>query len=178
VIRAYLAGPDVFFADAAAIAAAKIALCARNGLAGVHPFTPATVAAAKLPGAKAWREIYRLDIEMLRACDIVIANLTPFRGVSADAGTAVEIGIAAGLGMKIFAYTNDGRDLATRIRDFCARTPEPDGTLVEDFGLADNLMIPGAIAQSGGAVLAPPAGVRLPDTDLAVFERAVLAAAS
>jgi len=29
---------------------------------------------------------------MMEACDCIVANLTPFRGASADAGTPVELG--------------------------------------------------------------------------------------
>ena len=89
-LKAYLAGPDVFLPEAAAHAAAKIALCAAYGLTGVAPFNPDLD--MNQPAALLWRRIYEDDLRMMRACDIIIANLTPFRGASADAGTLVELG--------------------------------------------------------------------------------------
>ena len=41
------------------------------------------------------------------AADAIIANLTPFRGPSADAGTVYELGYMAGRGKLCLAYSND-----------------------------------------------------------------------
>jgi nucleoside 2-deoxyribosyltransferase len=53
---------------------------------------------ADLSEAEAWRTIFRKDLAMMEECDIIIANLTPFRGPSADAGTLVEVGWFLGRG--------------------------------------------------------------------------------
>jgi hypothetical protein len=46
---------------------------------------------------------------IMRTCDAVILNLTPFRGPSADVGSAYEMGFMRALGRPIFAYSNDDR---------------------------------------------------------------------
>ena len=47
----------------------------------------------------------------MRSCDAAVANLTPFRGVSADAGTAFEVGFMRALGRPVLGYTNTPLDL-------------------------------------------------------------------
>src|SRR3954463_12547306 len=102
-MRIYLAGPEVFLADSAAIAAAKRAVCAAHGLHGVFP-TDQPVPEAE--AAPAWQRLYRgLEAEM-RNCDAIIANLTPFRGPSADPGTVYELGFMRALGRPAFGYSN------------------------------------------------------------------------
>jgi nucleoside 2-deoxyribosyltransferase len=165
-MKAYLAGPDVFLPDAAAQAAAKIALCAAYGLTGIAPFNPNLD--LSLPPALLWRRIYGDDLRMMRDCDIIIANLTPFRGASADAGTRVELGWFLGTGKPCWGYSNSAEAFASRSQAHRAAVPDPlPGIAVEDFGLADNLMIEGALP--GGLVL-PPDGVSRPFDGLEVFE--------
>ena len=41
----------------------------------------------------------------MRSCDLLIANLTPFRGVSMDSGTAFEVGFMRALGRPVLGYT-------------------------------------------------------------------------
>lgn len=164
--HAYLAGPDVFLPNAAAHAAAKIALCAAYGLTGIAPYNPnldVTLAPDKL-----WRQIYEDDLRMMRDCDIIIANLTPFRGASADAGTLVELGWFLGKGKQAYGYSNSAADFAARSRAQMTSAPDPlAGIAVEDFELADNLMIEGALPD--GLVL-PPDGISRPFKSLDVFE--------
>ena len=173
-MRVYLAGPEVFLAEAASIAAAKKAICARFGLDGVfptdlHPDTPAE--------PEAHWAIYAQNEAHLRGCDALIANLTPFRGPSADAGTAYELGFMRALGRPVFGYAYVAGDFAQRtlvalgprIRRRADGTWEDEeGMALEEFGLIDNLMLDGGIRASGGVFLTgPPA----PWADLALFER-------
>ncbi len=154
---AYLAGPDVFLPDAAAHARRKLAICARYGIEGRSPLNEDADALAVMSGEEAWRLIYRKDIAMMEACDIVIANLTPFRGASADSGTLVEIGWFLGRGRPIFGYSNVATPFAERSRRQMAAAPDPmEGLAVERFGLADNLMIPGAVLDGSGGSLTLP----------------------
>ena len=164
--RAYLAGPDVFLPNAATQAQAKIALCAAYGLEGIAPFNPELD--LSLPPDQLWRRIFADDVQMMRDCDIIIANLTPFRGASADAGTLVELGWFLGAGRPAYGYSNNAEAFAARAHAHMALVPDPlPGIEVEDFGLADNLMIEGALA--GGIVL-PPDGTSRPFDSLDVFE--------
>ena len=119
----------------------------------------------------------------IRSCQALIANLTPFRGPSADVGTVYEVGFARALGLKLFGY-------ATTTELFLPRTLEApgvaaearpdgsyrdgDGLLVEQFGLFDNLMIEGGIDSSGGVLITGDADRW---GDLALFERCVQTAA-
>jgi nucleoside 2-deoxyribosyltransferase len=155
----------VFLPNAAAQAAAKIALCAACGLTGIAPFNPDLD--LSLPAALLWRRIYEDDVRMMRDCDIIIANLTPFRGASADAGTLVELGWFLGAGKPAYGYSNSAETFVTRSQAQRAIVPDPlPGIAVEDFGLADNLMIEGALP---GGLVRPPDGISRPFDSLEVF---------
>jgi nucleoside 2-deoxyribosyltransferase len=83
---AYLAGPDVFLPNAVAHAATKVGICRRLGLRGLPPLNEeAETAATELQAT------YEKDVAMMEKSDIIIANLTPFAGASADAGTLIEV---------------------------------------------------------------------------------------
>jgi nucleoside 2-deoxyribosyltransferase len=181
--RVYLAGPDVFFPEPEAWFARKKAICVRYGLEGVSPLDEFPAPPAAWESLPFWRMISVRNESHIRSCHLLIANLTPFRGCSADVGTVYEIGFARALGLPVFGY-------ATTSEPFLARTLaalgaaarwEPDGSwrdadglLVEQFGLFDNLMIEGGIAASGGALFAGDADRW---SDLSLFERCVRAAA-
>lgn len=176
---AYLAGPDVFLPHARAHARAKVAICARYGITGLPPLNEDLEALAALPDERAWREIFRKDVEMMERSDLAIVNLTPFRGASADAGTLVELGWFLGRGRPAFGYTNTATPFAERSRRHVAAVPDPmPGLAVEGFGLPDNLMIPGALLQAGGHPVVTPQDGRSRAFDaLDVFERCVASAA-
>lgn len=169
MIRAYLAGPDVFLPDADAHAARKIAICATHGIEGLAPLNE---------GLTDWQAIFDKDVAMMEASDIIIANLTPFRGPSADAGTLVELGWFLGRGRPIFAYSNAHQDFSARSRAQVEAVPDPfEGIGVEGFGLPDNLMIPGAVLSGGFGIVLPEPGLTPGFADLATFERCVAQAA-
>src|SRR5450432_405032 len=111
---AYLAGPDVFLPNAIAHAATKVEICRRSGLRGLPPLNEdaGTVAA----GLEAWQAIYQKDLAMMERSDLIIANLTPFAGASADAGTLIEVGWFLGKGKPIFGYSNTSESFESRVR--------------------------------------------------------------
>lgn len=165
---AYLAGPDVFLPDAAEICRRKAAICARHGIEARTPLDQAVDPSA--PDAAA--RIYAQNRALMLASDMMIANLTPFRGPSADDGTAFELGFFDALGRPAFAYSNAADCLAARTHAFLAHAP--DAFAVEDFGLPCNLMLPHAVLARGRlAILTPEDGRDLPMDDLSVFERLV-----
>lgn len=175
-MTAYLAGPDLFLPDAAPHAARRIEIAARHDIAALAPLD--TPNPAPQPGEPLWRAIFRRNVEMMEASDIIIANLTPFRGASADAGTLVELGWFIGQGRPAFGYSNSATGFATRSRAQIAALPDPvAGTAIEDFGLADNLMVVGALAGGLAGLFTPPGGTDLPFNSLLPFERCVAAAA-
>jgi nucleoside 2-deoxyribosyltransferase len=178
MITAYLAGPDIFLPDAPAHAARKIAICARHGIRGLPPLNEDIAHLAELHEAAAGISIFAKDLEMMEAADIIIANLTPFRGASADAGTLVEIGWFLGRGKPIFGYSNTATLFDARSRALVEAWPDPIPSLaVEGFGLPDNLMIPGAVLSGGHPMVLPENGIDRPFDSLEVYERCVEIAA-
>jgi len=174
-MRAYLAGPDVFLPNAPAHAARKAAICAAHGIHALPPLNEDVASLAAMDPVTAWRTIFAKDIAMMAQADLVIANLTPFRGASADAGTLVELGWFAGRGKPIFAYSNQATLFAERSAALLAVVPDPmPGLTVGGFGLPDNLMIPGVVEQGGGVPIFLPER-DLPFDSLDVFERCVAA---
>jgi nucleoside 2-deoxyribosyltransferase len=93
-VNVYLAGPDVFLPDALDIGRRKREICARYGVIGHYPLDNTIDRKA----ADASLRIFKGNQAMMDAADAIIANLTPFRGPSADAGTVYELGYMAGLG--------------------------------------------------------------------------------
>jgi nucleoside 2-deoxyribosyltransferase len=181
--RVYLAGPDVFLPDAVAWMERKKAICAGFRLVGVSPLDDLTDQPADWAALPDWRRIALRNEAHIRSCSAIIANLTPFRGPSADVGTVFEIGFARGLGLKVFGYT-------TMTAAFLDRTLssvgggrqaadgswwDTDGLLIEQFGLFDNLMIEGGITGSGGALVRDDQDRW---NDLTVFERCIQAASA
>jgi nucleoside 2-deoxyribosyltransferase len=181
-MRIYLAGPDVFLPDATTMAAAKKKICVRHGAVGVFPTDPLEDAAADA-AATGFLEISLRNEAHIRGCDGLIANLTPFRGPSADAGTIYELGLMRGLGRPIAGYTNDARDFAARTRDIlgasvrqtAAGWTDGEGLSLEDFGCHDNLMIDGGILAAGGVFVARDLPPTLRWSDLQGFEACVVA---
>ena len=145
----YLAGPDVFLPEAAARGEALKRLCAAHGLDGIFPLDALPGEPpewACLPPAQA---IARRNEAHIRRSRAVIANLTPFRGPSADVGTVYEVGFARALGLPVFGWSTDPRDYLAR----CGASQQDgvwrdgEGLQVECFGLAENLMIACGVAE-------------------------------
>lgn len=179
-MRAYLAGPDVFLPDALGHARRKVDICARHGIEGLPPLNEDVAALQAMGAEEAWATIYRKDIAMMEACSLVIANLTPFRGASADSGTLIEVGWFLGRGLPVFGYSNSATPFDERSRAQVAAVPDPlPGLSVEGFGLPDNLMVQGAAVQGGGhPVVVPGDGRDRPFDSLEMFEACVALAAS
>jgi nucleoside 2-deoxyribosyltransferase len=175
MITAYLAGPDVFQPNAAEHAARKIAICQRYGIRGQPPLNEDIASLAAMTDQQAGIAIFEKDVAMMEAADIIIANLTPFRGTSADSGTLIEIGWFLGRGRPIFGYSNSATLFRERSKAFLAQMPDPmPGITVEHFGLPDNLMIPGAVQADGRPPMVLPADAQdRPFDALDVFERCV-----
>ena len=178
-MKIYLAGPDVFLPDAIDIGRRKVELCARHGLTGLYPLDNAIDPTAE----DASRRIFRGNETMMIEADAIIANLTPFRGPGADAGTVYELGFMAGRGKLCLGYSNDPSSYADRVREFTdvksrdGRLVDASGLTVEDFGLTDNLMMIHALDLYGCRLVTPrqaPADIW---HDLAAFETCVRVAA-
>jgi nucleoside 2-deoxyribosyltransferase len=174
--KIYLAGPDVFLPDAVEFGRRKVDFCARHGMTGLYPLDNKI----NLPTADASLRIFRGNEAMMNEADAVIANLTPFRGPGADAGTVYELGYMAGRGKLCLGYSNDPRLYSERvgevkIRD--GRLTDAQGLTVENFDLADNLMMIHALDLHGCPLVAPRQAVEDIWHDLTSFETCVRLAA-
>jgi nucleoside 2-deoxyribosyltransferase len=152
---AYLAGPEVFLRRAEAIGRAKKEICREFGLVGLFPLDGEIEADGG--GADVARAIYLANVALLQRADLIIANMTPFRGPSMDVGTAFEMGFMAARGKPVFAYTHVGDGYLDRVRASglagTSRAIDRDGLSIEDFGLHDNLMMSCAVDLSGELVI-------------------------
>ena len=139
-MKAYLAGPDVFRPDALEWAAWARAACRRHG---VEALVPLDGEAASAEG------IYLQNVAMIRAADVVLANLNAFRGAEPDSGTAFEVGYAVALGKRVIGYVDERLPSTQRVARWQGaaleaadgRWVDRDGLIVEDFGLPANLML-------------------------------------
>jgi nucleoside 2-deoxyribosyltransferase len=156
-MKIYLAGPDVFLPDAIEMGRRKVAICARHHLLGLYPLDNVVDRDA----ADASLLIYKANETMMDQCDAIIANLTPFRGPGADAGTVYELGYMAARGKFCLGYANDPAPYADRVRRFMTVEPrdgrlvDAEGLTVEDFGHHDNLMMIHALDLHGAALVLP-----------------------
>jgi nucleoside 2-deoxyribosyltransferase len=178
-MKIYLAGPDVFLPDAVDIGRRKVEICARHGMSGLYPLDNTV----DLSTGNASLDIFRGNEAMMDAADAVIANLTPFRGPGADAGTVYELGYMAGRAKLCLGYCNDPSVYADRVRRFGdvnsrdGRLIDAQGLTVEDFGLPDNLMMIHALDIRGCALVMPPHAPADMWHDLTAFETCVRLAA-
>ncbi len=100
-MKIYLAGPDVFLPDAVESAAARRRSAPITGMAGLYPLDNSSRSHGRRRLAHHLQEQRGDDG---RSADAIIANFTPFRGPSADAGTVYELGYMAGRGKLCLAY--------------------------------------------------------------------------
>lgn len=172
VYHVYLAGPEVFLPEPIAAGAARKARIAALSRAADWPFVLAGLYPLDneipdfRPDFDTGMRIYHANIELMDRAYAVVANMVRFRGPSMDAGTAFEMGYMLGLGKPVFAYYDAapfyGREEAPgkyvdRVRAHCPVSEhdprvDADGLTVDDFGMADNLMMIGALESGAGAI--------------------------
>ena len=172
----YLAGPEVFLPNARAVLDQKIALTREAGLV---PVSPGDLAIPETPTRKEkGLAISAIDEQLMDSAEAIIANLTPFRGISADTGTCYELGYMCAQGKLAYGYTNVRADHRVRTERYNGVPAEvaadghlrgPDGLSIEDFDMIDNLMMHGGIERRGGAVVVHDAPETERYTDLTAF---------
>lgn len=177
-MKVYLAGPEVFLPNAREQLDRKIAL---TRAAGLIPVSPGDFVIPPQPTRRQFgHAISEIDEKMMDSADAIIANLTPYHGVSADVGTCYELGYMCAQGKLAYAYTNVAADMKTRtvahydgevFTDANGRLRgRRTGLSVEDVDMIDNLMMQGGIERRGGQVVihdAPPDQLY---TDTTAFE--------
>jgi len=156
-MKLFVAGPEVFLPNGRELFAIKCDLIRAAGFVPSCPYDPGVP--DNLTGTDLAMAISANDERLIRESDIFLANLTPFRGVSADAGTVYELGFMCALERPVHGYSNVAAGFGQRTVDLFkgqvvpkgeGMYDAPDGTLIEEFGMADNLMIDGGILRRGG----------------------------
>ncbi|MEZ8168888.1 nucleoside 2-deoxyribosyltransferase [Vibrio tasmaniensis 1F-187] len=151
--RIYLAGPEVFLSDAVSIGDQKKKICEAYGFEGIFPLDNIIELNEPSPQQNGLK-IGRANEELIKSCDAVIANMTPFRGASCDVGTAYEMGFSKALGKTVLAYTNSTDLFLKRNLEQLPNAQQVDnqsyvdgiGMTLENFGLIDNLMLDNAVS--------------------------------
>jgi nucleoside 2-deoxyribosyltransferase len=177
-LKVYLAGPEVFLANAREQLDRKIAL---TRAAGLVPVSPGDFVVPPQPTKRQFgHAISEIDERMMDGADAIIANLTPYHGIGADTGTCYELGYMCAQGKLAYAYTNVAADHRTRTvahyegrvsADEHGRLRGHDGLAVEDVDMADNLMLQGGVERRGGRLLVHDAAPDAIYTDITAFEQ-------
>jgi nucleoside 2-deoxyribosyltransferase len=160
-IYAYVAGPDLFYPNYQEIKAEKLALCREFGLIGI----PNDEFPGPVPPISSDKYIYEENLKLLDMSDLVLANLSAFRGSEPDAGTVWECVYGFVKGKSVYAYYN----FPTMIRAVEENYPpvtwkdveQPDGSTVstpfdrdnariENWGKMLNLMLTNSIYTING----------------------------
>lgn len=135
--KIYLAGQDVFRNINDKTINNNIKLCYEYGFI---PIDPSCVPESPL-------SIFKKCINEIDTCDIIIANLNPFRGKLVDDGTSFEIGYGYSKKKIIFGYTQ-----------YC-NTPlinqyegDEEFPIVESMGNCVNSMLYGSIINTSGCI--------------------------
>ena len=136
--KVYLAGPDIFLPNPIEHGEKLKKICTKYGLQGLYPLDNQFDLSDLKRGPDKAIKIYQADIELINASDCLVANLSPFRGASADPGTCFELGYAVAQNKPVSIYSNDTREYKNKLKDL--NLLEDDWS-VEDMGLTDNLML-------------------------------------
>ncbi|WPG35285.1 nucleoside 2-deoxyribosyltransferase [Variovorax sp. EBFNA2] len=166
--RVYVAGPDVFRADAAAHLKGLATICEAHQLRAVLPADEHEPAGPQVPPENIARRIYRENMKRLRSAHGLIANLAPFRGPEPDSGTVFEVGAAIMLGLPVVAYGVPSGSYAGRVPsspDAHGILRDAAGAAVEDFGLPLNLML------ACSAVIVPTAAEAIQALAVLLYQR-------
>ncbi|BCH53488.1 nucleoside 2-deoxyribosyltransferase [Agrobacterium vitis] len=176
-LKLYLAGPEVFLADAREVLDAKAEMTRTYGF---EPICPGDISIEPAPTLHEFGlKISAVDEDMMNRADGVIANLTPFRGIAADPGTAFELGYMCAQGKLVAAYTNVIDNHYARTAGFYQgkvtlgpdqRKRGPDGLSLEDFDMIENLMLHGGVERRGGPIFTHQAPADRLYSDLTAFE--------
>ena len=140
--KIYIAGPDVFEKESIEIGEKLLSLCKKYGFEGLYPLD--NIVDFSQEKRKIAQDIYEANVVMIDSADIVIANLSSFRGKEADTGTVWECGYAYAKGKKVYGYMSREGNY---IDQFDSKHQEngmfwdEDERFIEDFNHPINLMV-------------------------------------
>lgn len=159
--KAYLAGTEIFYTDSEETQEKYHALCEKYGIIGFYPADTAPDDEFK-EYEKKENTLHEMEVQMfthdlnhIKRTDIIIANLNDYRGNEPDSGTAVECGIAWGMGHRCFAFIDDARPMKQRFKGVTKVNDEgvlcdKDYYTIEDFDMPLNLMFSDFTVFEGG----------------------------
>ncbi len=179
-----MAGPEVFLPNAREMLDRKIALARSYG------FTPVSPGDLTIPETETRYQhglaISAINESLMSSANLIIANLTPFRGISADVGTVFELGFMCARGCPAFAFSNCAENHFERVSSLHGgdvqlgpdgRHRGPDGLSLENFDMIDNLMLDGSIAARNGTIITRKVAPDQLFLDLTAFEECLNLAA-
>ncbi len=142
--KIYIAGPDVFERQSVEIGKKNVEICKKYGYIGLYPLD--NEVDFNQPKHSIALDIFKANTKMIQECDIVVANLNPFRGKESDSGTVWECGYAYGLGKKVYGYMEKTHDYVDSFTDKEKKEQngvffDNEGRIIEDFEHPLNLMI-------------------------------------
>lgn len=178
--KIYIAGPDVFFENSFQIGETKKELCLKYGFEGIYPLDllPADLFSDKYTTNEQAKIIKNGCVKGIKDCDILIANMTPFRGVSMDVGTANEIGLAHMVDKDIYGYSLNSQSYLEKIKNngniFSSEQHENgetyfdnDKSVIENFNKIDNCMV----TESCSKIFFPETEQ---ETNISLFEKVLI----
>lgn len=154
ILKIYIAGPDVFRSDAISKFEEIKIITNKYNYIGLIPIDNTIDISDNDKFTKSHSKlIFNSNVHLIDKCDIIIANLEPFRGACVDDGTSWEIGYGFALGKKIYGYSPFFDQL---LKDITLKTfdinKQPEYSIIENFGHPVNLMIVDSIEKSGGKI--------------------------
>lgn len=175
----YIAGPDVFSPDDIEMGKKKVEICEKYGFVGIYPtfLLPEDLFSGKYDKDYVGEVVSSSCIKGIIDSDVILGNMTPFRGFEMDSGTAFEMGVAKALGKKLYGYSMDNRTYIERMRDdgggvFVDKNGthrDKNGFAIEDVNEGENSMISKSCSYK---IVTPGPGQNL--TLLELFEKAVI----
>lgn len=145
-IKIYFAGPNVFHLRAKEIEREIEAYCKTVDVIPLIPGDSGIDWSASPD--KIANDIFEINVDHLKNCDAIVANVSPFRGACIDDGTAWEIGFAYALNKPIATYSSTDKRTGEIIIEQSGLSKEhnsprrdKDNFLIEEFGFHSNLMI-------------------------------------
>lgn len=172
VYNIYLAGPEVFLPDPIGAGVAKKSIINDLNQSNDWPFTLVGLYPMDneiedfAENFQTGMKIYHANIQLMDKADYITANMVRFRGPSMDVGTAFEMGYMRGLNKPVFAYydsmpfygsVEQAGLFADRVAKFYPISNEKKGVdihgqSIENFEMADNLMMVGALESGHGQI--------------------------
>jgi nucleoside 2-deoxyribosyltransferase len=141
MLKVYDAGPGVFAPNARRQAQERKLIAANRNIDLLHPLDAILIDA---------QEIYQANLAQIHAANVIIADLSDFRGTEPDSGTVWEYAYAFGLGKKVYGYSKGFEKTYMKrmqannnilVQSDSRPLVDHKGWIIEDFKLPVNLML-------------------------------------